>query len=111
MLKLRAFGRVQRTIWRSTVSLPRKLLLSGLIFSMLAWGALNLLCLKLDSLLFPGFRKLRVRRVMAQRHLAQLGCMRRRRLLQTRHPDALSFDGSWSQLAGTAQVGRLVLAG
>ena len=62
MLKLRAFGRVQRTIWRSTVSLPRKLLLSGLIFSMLAWGALNLLCLKLDSLLFPGFRKLQVRR-------------------------------------------------
>lgn len=62
MLKFRAFGRVQRTIWRSAVAFPRKLLLSGLFLAMLVWGAVNALCLKLDSVFFPGWRKVQVRR-------------------------------------------------
>ena len=62
MLKFRAFGRVQRTIWRSAVAFPRKLLLSGLFLAMLLWGVVNALCLKLDSVFFPGWRKVQVRR-------------------------------------------------
>ena len=62
MLKFRAFGRVQRTIWRSSVSLPRKFLLAGLFFAMLIWGVINAVCLKLDSVFFPGWRNVKVRR-------------------------------------------------
>ncbi len=61
LLKLGAFWRVQRTIWRSPVGAGRRLLLSALFAAMLAWGALNVAFLWLDHLLFPGFRKVRVR--------------------------------------------------
>ncbi len=61
LLKLAAFWKVQKTIWRSPVPLARKLLLSGLFVGMLVWGAVNVVFLWLDHLLFPGFRKVRVR--------------------------------------------------
>ena len=61
MLKFAAFWKVQRTIARSAVSPGRKLLLAGLFGFMLAWGAVNALCLWLDRWLYPGFRKIEVR--------------------------------------------------
>lgn len=62
MLKLDAFGRVQRTVWRSPVPLGRKLFLSGTFALLLVWGAVNAICMALDPLLFPGLRRVRVRR-------------------------------------------------
>ena len=62
MLKFAAFWKVQRTIAGSAVSPGRKLLLSGLFGLMLAWGAVNAACLWLDRWLYPGFRKIEVRK-------------------------------------------------
>jgi len=62
LLKFAAFWKVQRTIARSAVSPGRKLLLSGLFGLMLAWGAVNAVCLWLDRWLYPGFRKIEVRK-------------------------------------------------
>ena len=62
MLKFAAFWKVQRTIAGSAVSPGRKFLLSGLFGLMLAWGAVNAVCLWLDRWLYPGFRKIEVRK-------------------------------------------------
>jgi len=62
VLKFAAFGKVQRAIWRSSVGFGRKLLLSALFCFLLLWGVLNAICLGLDHVLFPGFRKVRVKR-------------------------------------------------
>jgi len=61
VLKLDAFWKVQAAIWRSPVALSRKLLLSGLFCFLLAWGVVNWICLRLDHLLFPAFRKVEVK--------------------------------------------------
>ncbi len=61
LLEFDAFWKVQKTIWRSPVGFGRKLLLSALFVGMLVWGMANVLFLWLDHLLFPSFRKVRVR--------------------------------------------------
>lgn len=60
MLKFAAFWKVQRAVWRSTVSFGRKLMLSAIFSFLLVWGVVNAICLGLDNLLFPGFRKVKV---------------------------------------------------
>lgn len=61
VLKFGSFRKVQATVLRSPISLPRKAILSGIFGLLFLWGIINWFCLRLDLLLFPGFRRIKVK--------------------------------------------------
>jgi hypothetical protein len=61
VLKFRSFQKVQATVLRSPISLPRKLMLSAVFGFLFVWGIVNWVCLRLDRVLFPAFQRIEVK--------------------------------------------------